>query len=135
MSVFAPIAAAVDYPFLNIVWTMLIVFAWVIWFWMLIAIASDLFRRHDIHGGKKTLWLLFMIFVPYIGVLTYLIVNGNAMAERNATEMRNAQADMDSYVKSVAGGSAAEIERAKALLDAGTISQGDFDQLKAKALA
>jgi hypothetical protein len=135
VSVFAPIAAAVDYPFLNIVWTMLILFAWVLWFWMLISIAGDVFRRHDISGGKKALWLIFMVFVPYIGVLSYLILNGPGMAERNASEVRSAQAEMDAYIKSVGGGSAAEIERAKALLDSGAISQADFDQLKAKALA
>jgi hypothetical protein len=131
-----PIAAAVDYPFLNIVWTMLIIFAWVIWFWMLISIASDIFRRHDIGGGKKAVWLIFIILVPFIGVLAYLIVNGDGIAERNMDRARAQQEQMDAYVKTVAGGgSASEIERAKGLLDSGAISQAEFEQLKAKALA
>ncbi len=130
-----PIAAEVDYPFLNIVWTMLVIFAWVIWFWLLISIAGDLFRRHDIGGGKKALWLVFLIFVPFVGVLVYLIVNGDEMAERNEKQVRAQQEEMDTYIKSVAGGSAAEIERAKGLLDSGAITQAEFDQIKAKALA
>jgi type VI protein secretion system component VasK len=130
-----PIAAEVDYPFLNIVWTMLVIFAWVIWFWLLISIAGDLFRRHDIGGGKKALWLVFLIFVPFVGVLVYLIVNGDKMAERNEKQVRAQQEEMDTYIKSVAGGSAAEIERAKGLLDSGAITQAEFDQIKAKALA
>ena len=130
-----PIAAAVDYPFLNIVWTMLIIFAWVIWFWLLISIAGDIFRRHDIGGGKKALWLVFLICVPFVGVLVYLIVNSAGMAERNMKQVKAQQEEMDTYIKSVAGGSAAEIERAKGLLDSGAITQAEFDQIKAKALA
>ena len=130
-----PIVAEVDYPFLNIVWTMLIIFAWVIWFWLLISIVGDLFRRHDVGGGKKALWLIFLIFVPFVGVLVYLIVNGDEMADRNMKQAKAQQQDMDTYIKSVAGGSAAEIERAKGLLDSGAITQAEFDQIKAKALA
>ena len=135
MSALTQVSAAVDYPFLNIVWTMLIVFAWVIWFWTLVTIAGDLFRRHDIGGGKKALWLIFMIFLPFIGVFAYLVLNGSGIAERSNKEARAAQAEMDSYIQSVAGGSAGEIERAKGLLDSGAISQAEFDQIKAKALA
>ncbi len=130
-----PIVADVDYPFLNIVWTMLIIFAWVIWFWLLISIVGDLFRRHDVGGGKKALWLIFLIFVPFVGVLVYLIVNGDDMADRNMKRANAQQQDMDTYIKSVAGGTAAEIERAKGLLDSGAITQAEFDQIKAKALA
>lgn len=130
-----PIAAAVDYPFLNIVWTMIIVFAWVIWFWTLISVAGDLFRRRDIGGGKKALWLAFLIFLPFIGVLSYLVVNGDGIAERNVKQVRAQQAEVDTYIKSVAGGTAGEIERAKGLLDSGAITQAEFEQLKAKALA
>lgn len=131
-----PIAAAVDYPFLNIVWTMLIIFAWVIWFWLLITVFSDLFRRQDIGGGSKALWVIFVIVLPFLGVLVYLIGQGDHMAERNMKMAQRQQEQMDAYVKSVAGGgSAAEIERAKGLLDSGAISQAEFEQLKAKALA
>ena len=131
-----PIAAAVDYPFLNIVWTMLIIFAWVIWFWLLITVFSDLFRRHDIGGGSKALWVIFVIVLPFLGVLVYLIAQGDHMAERNMKQAKAQQEQMDAYVKSVGGGgSAAEIERAKGLLDSGAITQAEFDQIKAKALA
>jgi hypothetical protein len=82
-----PLAA--DYPFLEILFTMIIFFAWVAWFWLVISIAGDVFRRHDIGGGKKTLWLLFMIFVPFLGVFSYLIANSEGMAERaREREMR-----------------------------------------------
>lgn len=134
MSLLSPIAAEVDYPFLNIVWTMLIIFAWVIWFWTLISIAGDIFRRRDIGGGKKALWLIFLIFVPFIGVLTYLVLNGDGIAERNIAQAKKQQAEVDSYIQSVAGGAAGEIERAKSLLDSGAITAEEFERLKAKAL-
>jgi hypothetical protein len=134
MSVFTQFAAATDYPFLNIVWTMLIIFAWVIWFWLLITVFSDLFRRKDIGGGSKALWVIFVIVLPFIGVLIYLISQGDHMAERNMQQAQAMQADTDAYIRSVAGGSAAEIERAKGLLDSGAITQAEFEQIKAKAL-
>jgi hypothetical protein len=127
---------AADYPFLEVMWTLLVFFAWVIWFWILITILVDVFRRRDIGGGKKALWVVFLILVPFIGVLIYLIVNHDEMAERNVKEARSSQAQFDQYVQSVAGGgAAAEIEKAKQLLDSGAISQAEFDAIKAKALA
>jgi Phospholipase_D-nuclease N-terminal/Short C-terminal domain len=127
---------AADYPFLDVLWTMLIFFAWVIWFWLLITIAVDVFRRRDIGGGKKTLWIIFLIFVPFIGVFAYLIINHDGMAERNLRGAQAQQAEFDTYVKSVAGGgAAAEIEKAKGLLDSGAITQAEFDAIKQKALA
>ena len=128
---------AADYPFLEVVWTLFVIFAWVIWFWLLITVFADLFRRHDIGGGKKTLWIIFVIVTPFLGVFVYLISQGHSMAERNEKQMRAQQAQMDDYVKSVAGsgGSAAEIEKAKQLLDSGAISQAEYDALKAKALS
>ncbi len=74
---------AADYPFLDILWTMLIFFLWVMWFWLLIVIIGDVFRRRDIGGGKKTIWLIFILFVPFIGVLAYVLSNSDSMAERN----------------------------------------------------
>jgi hypothetical protein len=126
-----------DYPFLEVVWTLIVILAWVIWFWLLITVFSDLFRRHDIGGGKKTLWIIFVILVPFVGVLIYLIANSHSMAERNEKQMRQAQAQTDAYIKSVAGseGPTAEIELAKGLLDSGAITQAEFDAIKAKALA
>ncbi|MET0911161.1 MAG: SHOCT domain-containing protein [Ilumatobacteraceae bacterium] len=126
---------AADYPFLSVLWTMLVFFAWVIWFWILITIFADLFRRHDIGGGKKALWIVFVIITPFLGVLIYLIANNEGMTERNVSRAHAQQAQFNDYVKSVSGGSAAEIEKAKGLLDSGAISQAEFDQIKAKALA
>ena len=126
---------ASDYPFLDVFWTMIIFFLWVIWIWFLIAILSDVFRRHDIGGGSKALWCFFIIFLPVLGALTYLIVNGKGMAERNVKDAQTARAQTDDYIRSVAGGPAGEIEKAKQLLDSGAISADEYAALKAKALA
>jgi hypothetical protein len=109
----------------------------VIWFWLLIGVIADLFRRRDIGGGKKTVWLIFLIFVPFLGVFAYLIANSEGMAERSAERAQAQQAQFDDYVKSVSatGGPAAEIDKAKTLLDSGAITQAEFDAIKAKALA
>lgn len=124
-----------DYPLLHLLWSMLLIFGFVIWFWLLITVFSDLFRRHDCSGGKKVLWVIFLIIAPLIGVLIYLIVNGHGMAERNAKMMQQAQKQFDDHVKEVAGGSAAEIAHAKSLLDSGAITQDEFEALKKKALS
>jgi hypothetical protein len=131
---------AADYPFLDVLWTILIIFAWVIWFWMLIIVISDVFRRRDIGGGKKTIWLIFIIFLPFIGVFAYLIANSDGMAQRNAQRAHAEKAVFDDYVRTVAttgesGGPASEIDRAKQLLDSGAITQDEFNAIKAKALA
>jgi multidrug resistance efflux pump len=118
---------------------MLVFFAWVIWFWLLITCFTDLFRRRDASGGKKALWVVFLILAPYLGVLVYLIANNEGMAERNMRQAQAQQAQFDAYVQSVAssggGGAAAEIDRAKQLLDSGAITQAEFDQIKQRALA
>jgi hypothetical protein len=129
---------ASDYPFLDVFWTMIIFFLWVIWIWFLIAILSDVFRRHDIGGGSKALWCFFIIFLPVLGALTYLIVNGQGMAQRNVKEAQVARSQTDDYIRSVAGsssGATGEIERAKQLLDSGAINADEYASLKAKALA
>jgi Short C-terminal domain/Phospholipase_D-nuclease N-terminal len=126
---------AADYPFLEVLWTLLVFFAWVAWFWLLITVAVDIFRRRDIGGGKKTLWLLFMIFIPFIGVFAYLIANHDEIAQRNIERARAQQAQFDDYVRTVSGGAAAEIDKAKQLLDSGAISQEEYEAIKAKALA
>ncbi len=128
---------ASDYPFLDVFWTMLVFMAWIIWFWILITILADVFRRRDIGGGSKTLWVIFVIILPFLGVLVYLLVNHDGMAERGMKQAQAQQAQMDDYVRSVAssGGAAAEIEKAKGLLDSGAITQAEFDSIKAKALA
>jgi Short C-terminal domain/Phospholipase_D-nuclease N-terminal len=127
---------AADYPFLDILWTMLIFFAWVIWFWILITVFADIFRRRDIGGGSKVLWTIFTIALPFLGVFIYLLTQNDGMAERNQKQMEAAQAQSADYIRSVAGGGAAsEIEKAKGLLDSGAITQAEYDAIKQKALA
>jgi hypothetical protein len=133
------VTLAADYPFLDVLWTLIVFFAWVIWFWLLITVFGDLFRRHDVGNGKKTVWTVFLIFLPFLGVFAYLLANGDGMAKRNAERARAAQMQFDDYVRTVSseggGSAAAEIDRAKQLLDAGTITQTEYDTIKAKALA
>jgi hypothetical protein len=128
---------AADYPFMDIVWSMIIFFSWVAWIWVLVVIVSDLFRRHDKSGWGKAVWLIFLILLPFIGVLAYLIANGSGMAQRQVEQRQAAQSQFNDYVQTVAsnGGAAGEIEKAKGLLDSGAITQAEFDQLKTKALA
>src|SRR6476620_3291883 len=112
---------------------MFVFFAFVIWVWILFTVLVDVFRRHDISGWGKAGWAIFMIVLPFIGVFTYLIANGQGMAERRAKEASDAQAQFDGYVRNVAGdsgGAAAEIERAKQLRDSGAITPEEFDKLK-----
>jgi Short C-terminal domain/Phospholipase_D-nuclease N-terminal len=124
-----------DYPFLDIVWTMFIFFLFFIWLTILFRIFGDIFRRKDIGGGAKTLWIIFVILLPFLGVFIYLITQNDGMTQRALDRAQAQRADMDSYVRSVAGGAANEIERAKGLLDSGAITQAEFDAIKAKALA
>lgn len=129
---------AADYPFLDIFWTLIIFFAWVVWIWIMVAILSDVFRRRDMSGWGKAAWTVFLIVLPFLGALTYLIINHDGIAERNVKQAQVAQAEFDDYVKTVAkngGGAAAEIEKAKSLLDSGAITQSEFEAIKAKALA
>jgi hypothetical protein len=128
---------AADYPFLDILWTMFIFFLFIIWIWILITVFADIFRRKDVGGGMKALWIVFVILLPYLGVLVYLIANHDGMADRNIAQMQKQQQATDAYIQSVAGsgGAAAEIEKAKGLLDSGAITQAEFDSIKAKALA
>ena len=126
---------AADYPFLDVLWTMIIFFCWVAWIWLLIVVFGDLFRR-DISGWAKAGWMVALIVFPFLGTLIYVITQGQEMTERRIRDVQVSQANFDDYVRSVAadGGSAGEIERAKALLDSGAINQAEFEQLKAKAL-
>ena len=131
------LAIAASYPFLDILWDILIVFAWLIFIWIAITVLIDVFRRRDISGWAKAAWVVFVVVLPWIGVLAYLIFNHSGMADRSAKEASTAQAQFDDYVRQTAGsgGAASEIEKAKQLLDNGAISQAEFDALKAKALA
>ena len=129
---------AADYPFMDVLWTMIIFFCWVAWIWLLIMIFGDLFRR-NVSGWAKSAWVVFLIVLPFLGALVYVIANGKEMTERRVRDATASQEHFDNYVRSVAktsdGGSAAEIARAKELLDAGAITQAEFEALKAKALA
>jgi hypothetical protein len=126
-----------DYPFWELIGSMLFFFAWFIWFWMVITIFADLFKRRDVGGGSKVLWSIFIIVLPFIGVLVYLLVNNQGMAERAAQQQAAMQSDFDNRVRSVAGGSGdptTQIATAKRLLDEGAISQDEYSSLKRKAL-
>ena len=129
--------AATSYPFLEVFWTMLIFFAFVIWIWILITVLIDIFRRHDTSGFAKVLWIIFIIVLPYLGVFVYLIVEHKGMTERAVKQQEAAQSQMDKYVQSVAAQTdpAEQIAKGKGLLDAGTITQSEFDQIKQKALS
>ena len=133
-----PIAA--DYPFLDILWTMIIFFTWVVWIWIMIVILTDVFRRHDIGGWKKALWVVFLIVLPFLAALVYLIANHDGMAQRQAERATAAQQSVDEHVRAVAaadggGSSVDQIHKAQELLEKGAITQQEFDSLKAKALA
>jgi len=122
--------------FLTFLWSLIVIFFMVVYFIILFTVIVDVFRRHDASGGKKALWLIFIFFFPFLGLIVYLIANGDGIAQRHAASEQHAQQDFDSYVRNVSGGNSAEqIAKAKELLDSGAITQPEFDQLKAKALA
>ena len=122
------VLAAAEYPFLNIFWTMIIFFSWVIWIWIVIGVLADVFSRHDVSGLGKAGWAVFIIVLPFLGVLLYVVIHGSDMAERKAQALA-------SVAPAAASGSAAEIEKAKQLLDSNAITSAEFDVLKARALA
>jgi predicted membrane channel-forming protein YqfA (hemolysin III family) len=127
---------ATSYPFLNVLWDILIIFAWILFIWVAIVVFTDIFRRRDISGWVKAAWIVFIVVIPWIGVLIYLIFNHDGMADRNEKQSKAAQASFDEYVRNAAGkaGPASEIETAKKLLDSGAINQAEYDSIKAKAL-
>jgi hypothetical protein len=129
---------AADYPLLDVFWTTLIFFLWVIWFWLLITVFADIFRRHEMSGWVKTLWIVFVIVLPYLGVFIYLITQGRSMAERRVRDAQAAQMQLDDHIRSVSAngsGAAAEIEKANQLLSSGAITQTEYEAIKQKALA
>ena len=129
---------ATDYPFLDVLWTMVIFFVWILWFWLLFTVFADIFRRHDLSGLGKTGWIIFTILLPFLGVFIYLITQNVGMTERNLQRSRAQREQFDDYVRETAtpgGGAAAEIDKAKQLLDSGAITQAEFETLKQKALA
>ena len=125
-----------NYNFTSFLWDVLVIFAFVIWFWLLIVVFGDIFRRRDIGGWGKAGWIILVIILPYFGVFIYLIAEHSGMAERNTQQLQAQQAVADQYIRSVSGsgGPASEIETAKNLLDSGAITQAEYDSIKAKAL-
>jgi len=125
------------YSFGDVMYSMLVFFLWILWFWLLFMVFGDLFSRHDVGGWAKAAWTIFVIILPFLGVFIYLIAEGRSMGERAAARAQSQQSQMDDYVRSVAssGSSTDEIARGKQLLDSGAITQAEFDQIKAKALA
>lgn len=126
-----------DYPFLDVMWTMAVFFAWVIWFWLLIMMLIDVFRRRDLSGWAKAGWTILVVVLPYLGVLIYLITQSKGMAERRVAESRAAEAQFNEHIRSVTlagSGPADEITKAKHLLDSGDISSQEYEALKQQAL-
>jgi flagellar biosynthesis/type III secretory pathway M-ring protein FliF/YscJ len=126
--------------FWSVIWVVIWSFVFVAYLFVLFYILTDLFRDHELSGWFKALWIVFLIFVPYLTALVYIIARGRGMAERQAAAVNQARSETDAYIKHVAatggGKSPAEhIADAKALLDNGTITQAEFDKLKSKALA
>jgi Short C-terminal domain/Phospholipase_D-nuclease N-terminal len=126
---------AADYPFLDIFWTMILFFAWLAWIWVVITVFIDLFRRDDIGGWGKALWVVFIIAIPFLGVLVYLIAQHDGMRDRTLEQAKAERRAFDAYVRDAASGPATEIAQAKELLDKNAITQEEFDALKAKAMA
>jgi type VI protein secretion system component VasK len=127
-----------DYPLLNLFWTMLWFFLFVAWIWLLISLVADIFRSRDLSGWKKALWTLFIVVVPWLGALVYLIARGGRMAERAAEDQREREAAFREYVRGAAGGGSAsvadEVAKLAQLRDAGTITAEEFDAQKARLL-
>jgi hypothetical protein len=126
---------AADYPFLEVLWTLIIFFAWVAWIWIVVTVLIDVFRRDDIGGWGKAGWVVFVIVLPFLGVLTYLIAQHDGMRERSEKQLQAQKSAFDQQVREAAGGSATEIAKAKELLDSGAITQSEYEAIKAKALS
>ncbi|MEV6245308.1 SHOCT domain-containing protein [Streptomyces sp. NPDC051742] len=128
---------AVDYPLLNMFWTMLLIFCWVLWFMLLFRIIGDIFRDDSLGGWGKSGWTIFVILLPFLGVFVYLIARGRGMGERELNRVRQNEQQFRSYVRETAGsgGHAEELARLAELKDRGAITEAEFAQAKAKVLA
>jgi predicted PurR-regulated permease PerM len=126
-----------DYPLLGFFWSMLIFFLWVAFFMLLFRILVDIFRNHEMGGFAKALWVIFVIFLPFLGALVYIIAQGDSMAQRDLQSAKAQQDAFDGYVRQTAGtsSSADEIAKLAALKDKGTITDAEFAAQKAKILA
>ena len=130
---------AYDYPLVGAFLTMMWFFVWVIWLFLLFRVFADIFRSDDMGGFAKALWIIFVIFLPFLGVFVYLIARGHGMTERDIARAQAQKASMDEYVRSVSGSSGggvgAELEKLADLKDRGVLTQAEFDQKKAQLLA
>jgi ABC-type multidrug transport system fused ATPase/permease subunit len=130
-------ASSYSYPLLGAFWTIVMIFLWVIWFWVLITVFIDIFRSDDLSGWAKTLWFVLVLFFPLVGVLVYLIARGGTMQERSARQAQRQQKQIRSYVQEAAGSpsSADQLAKLADLRDRGVITAEEFDREKAKILA
>lgn len=133
-----PLAASTSYPVLDAFWTIFEIFAFVVWFWLLFVVLTDVFRSRDLSGWGKAAWTIFVLFLPLIGVLTYLIVRGRSMHERAARQASQQEEAFRSYIKETAGSaptSAEQLEKLADLRQRGVISASEFEQEKTRVLA
>ncbi|SEK52957.1 SHOCT domain-containing protein [Streptacidiphilus jiangxiensis] len=133
-----------NYPMLNVFWTMLEFFLWILWFFLLFKILTDIFRNHDMSGGIKALWIIFVILLPFLGVLVYVIVNGRGMSQRDVQQAQQADAAFKKYVREAAsdsggsGGGASHVEELAKLADlrnSGALTDEEYQKAKDKLLA
>ncbi len=132
-------ASSSSYPLLNVFWTIFEIFLWVIWFWILITVFIDIFRSRDLSGWAKALWFLFVLFIPLIGVLVYLIVRGDSMHERQLQQARAEDQAARAYIQQAAADAPAstadQLEKLANLRDRGVITPEEFEREKAKMMA
>jgi len=132
-----PLASSYSYPLLGAFWTIFEIFLWIIWIWILIYVFIDIFRSHDLSGWGKALWFLFVLFIPLIGVLVYLIARGSSMQQRAQQEARQQDREFRAYVQDAAGSgnTADQLAKLADLRDRGVITPEEFEREKAKVLA
>jgi len=131
------LASSYSYPLLGAFWTILEIFLWILWIWVLIYVFIDIFRSHDLSGGAKALWFIFVLFIPLIGVLVYLIARGSSMHERAVQQAKQQDKEFRAYVQDAAGSGtpADQLAKLAELRDRGVITAEEFEREKAKVLA
>ena len=132
-----PLASSYSYPLLGAFWTILEIFLWVLWIWVLIYVFIDIFRSHDLSGWARALWFIFVLFIPLIGVLVYLIARGDKMHERAVQQAQQQDAQARAYIQEAAGSrnTADQLSKLADLRDRGVITADEFEREKAKVLA
>jgi hypothetical protein len=132
-----PLASSYSYPLLGAFWTILEIFLWILWIWVLVYVFIDIFRSHDLSGWAKALWFVFVLFIPLIGVLVYLIARGGEMQQRAVQDAQQQDQDVRRYIQQAAGepNSADQLAKLADLRDRGVITADEFEREKAKVLA